>query len=146
MALIENRKARFNYEILEKFAAGLELLGTEVKSIRKGQGSLEGAHVIIRGKEAYLIGAHIPAWQPKNSEGYEPERNRRLLLGKKEIHELSLAENKKGLTIVPLSVYNKGRWMKIDVAIARGKKKFDKRETQKKRDTERDIRREYSDH
>jgi SsrA-binding protein len=142
MALAENRKARFDYEILERFTAGLELLGSEVKSIKEGKISLSGAFVGVRGGEAYLLGADIPAYQPNNiSSEYDAARERKLLLTQDEIHKLEIAEGTKGLTIVPLSVYNKGRFLKLDLAIARGKKKFDKRESIKKRDTERDIKR-----
>lgn len=141
--LLENRKASFNYEFLEKLNAGIELFGFEVKSLRARQGSLEGAYVIVRGKEAFLVNAYIPAYQPKNTpKEYDERRHRKLLLTKKEIAALGLAESKKGLTIVPLSVYNTGRKLKVSLAIARGKKKFDKRETIKRRETERDIRRE----
>lgn len=152
--LITNRKATFNHEILETLDAGIELFGFEVKAIRAGQGSLEGAHVTVRGAEAFLIGASIPAYQPKNTPtDYEPDRNRRLLLTKKEISSLAGGAGSavggkgsgKGLTIVPLSVYNSGRKIKVKIAIVRGKKKFDKRETIKKRDTDRDIRRELKD-
>ncbi len=142
----ENRKARFNYEILEKYEAGIELLGTEVKSVRGGQMSLEGAFVIVRGGEVYLINVGIPPYQIKNApRDYQPLRNRRLLLTKKEIAELAGSEKNKSLTIVPISVYNKGRKIKVEIALVKGKKKFDKRETLKKRDTDREIRREYKD-
>jgi SsrA-binding protein len=137
---VKNKKAGFNYEILDKYTAGMELLGTEVKAIKKGWGSLEGAHVVIRSGEAFLVGATIPPFQPANTvEGYEPTRTRRLLLQKKEISELEKSLQNKGLTIVPISMYNKGRYIKLDLALARGKKKFDKRETIKKRDVERDL-------
>jgi len=140
MSLIENKKARFNYEILETYEAGLELQGLEVKSLRKGQGSLEGAHVIVRGGEAYLVGATIPPYQAGNTpKDYDPARTRRLLLTKKQIGELAEYENKKGLTIIPLSVYNKNSRLKLSVGVARGKKKYDKRESIKKRDLEREI-------
>jgi SsrA-binding protein len=142
----ENRKVRFDYEILEKYETGIELLGSEVKSVRGGQMSLEGAFVIVRGGEVYLINANVPAYQPKNApKDYDPLRNRRLLLTKKEIRELGGSEKNKSLTIVPISVYNKGRKIKVEVALVKGKKKFDKRETLKKRDTDREIRREYKD-
>jgi len=146
MFLITNRKARFDYEILETYPAGIELFGYEVKSLKNSQGSLEGSHITIRGGEAYVIGMFIPPYQVNNTpKDYDPHRNRKLLLTKREISELSKIEAKRGLTIVPLSVYNKGRNIKLDIATAKGKKKFDKRETLKKRDTERDIRREFSD-
>ena len=142
----ENRKARFNYEFLEKYEAGIELIGTEVKSVRGGQMSLEGAFVIIRGGEAFLINANIPPFQPKNApKDYDSLRNRKLLLTKKEINELADSEKNKSLTIVPISVYNKNRKIKLEIALAKGKKKFDKRDTIKKRETDREIRREYKE-
>ena len=141
--LIEHKRAHFDYEIMETFEAGVQLFGTEVKSLREHRGKLEGAHVTVRGGEAFLLNAEIPAFQPANtSKGYEPSRNRRLLLTKKELGELAKAEDAKGLTIVPLSMYNKGRVIKLRFAIARGKKKGDKRETIKKREAIRDIARE----
>jgi len=140
--LANNSKVLFDYEILERFTAGLELLGLEVKSIREGKMNLRGAFVAIRGAEAFLVGAEIPAYQPKNAPAdYDPKRTRKLLLSKKELAELADAEKTKGLTIVPISVYNKGRFLKIGIAIARGKRKFDKRQAIKKRDVERDLRR-----
>jgi len=142
MALVEHKKARLNYEVLEEFEAGLELLGTEVKSLRAGQGKLEGAHIVVRGGEAYLVGAHIPPYQPANTkEDYDPDRSRRLLLQKKELAQIAAYGDQKGLTIVPLRVYNKGKHLKLAVGAARGKKLFDKRQTLKKRDTEREMRR-----
>ncbi len=142
MALIQNKKAYFNYEILEKIEAGIELLGFEVKSLKKGQGSLEGAHITIRGSEAFIIAMNIPPYQVNNTPtDYDPLRNRKLLLTKKELKNLEKEENQKGLTIVPLLVYNKGSKIKLEIAIVRGKKKYDKRETIKKRDTDREINR-----
>jgi SsrA-binding protein len=138
----ENRKARFDYEILEKYEAGIALLGTEVKSVRGGKMALEGAFVIVRGGEAYLINSNVPPYQAKNApQDYDPLRNRKLLLTKKEIGELAGNEKNKSLTIVPLSVYNKNRKIKMEIAVVRGKKKYDKRETIKKRDTDRELRR-----
>jgi len=140
----ENRKARFDYEILEKYETGIELLGTEVKSVRGGHMSLEGSFAIIRGGEAFLVNANIPPFQPKNApKDYDPLRNRKLLLTKKELAKLAGSEKNKSLTIVPLTVYNKGRKIKVSVALSKGKKKFDKRETIKKRETDREIRREH---
>lgn len=137
---IQNRKARFNFEILETFEAGLVLQGHEAKSIRAGKGKLEGAHVIIRGGEAFLVGSSISAYQPANTpKSYEAERVRKLLLSKKEIAEIEQQTEKAGLTAVPLKLYNVGRKIKLEVALARGKKKFDKRETLKARDSKRDI-------
>ena len=141
--LIENKKIRLNYEILETFEAGMELFGFEVKSLRAKNGSLKGSHVTVRGGEAYLIGMHIAPYQSANTpESYDPERHRRLLLTRKEIDELEDYESKRGLTIVPLSVYSDKRKLKVRLGVARGKKKFDKREVLKARDAKRHIDRE----
>jgi SsrA-binding protein len=143
MALIQNKKVRLNYEVLETFEAGMELFGFEVKSLRAKHGSLEGSHVIIRGEEAFLVGASIPAFQVANTpENYEPERTRKLLLSEKEIGSIAGSEHQKGLTIVPISVYNKGRKLKLEIAVVRGKKKHDKREALKARTDKRHIERE----
>lgn len=140
MALAENAKARFNYEILETYEAGLELLGFEVKALKSGKGELAGARVLVRGGEAFVVGMTIPPYQAGNTpEDYEPSRNRRVLLTKKEIAELAKAEETRGLTIVPLKVYNKQTKLKLTIAVVRGKKKFDKRHTIKKRDIEREL-------
>ena len=144
--LIDHKKAHFNYEILEKFEAGIQLLGYEVKSLKKGQGSLEGAYVIVRGGEAFLVNMNVPPYQENNTpKGYEPRRNRKLLMNRKEIAELASTEADRGLTVVPISVYNKGPLVKVGIAIVRGKKKYDKREATKKRETERSVRREFVD-
>lgn len=143
MALIQNKKAHFDYEILERYDAGLELFGPEVKALRASRGSLEGAHVTVRGGEAYLIGMTIPPYQTNNTpKDYDPMRNRRLLLTKEQIAELADRESAKGLTIVPISVYNKGRNLKVEIAVVRGKKTYDKREVIKKREASRDVLRE----
>jgi len=141
--LINNKKVGFNYELLDRFEAGIELFGWEVKSLREKQGSLDGAHVIVRGEEVFLVGMHIPPYQQANApKDSDPDRTRKLLLTKKEIGELLGAEKQKGLTVVPISLYTKGRKIKMEIAIARGKKKRDKRETIKKKDTQRDVERE----
>ena len=141
-ALVSHKRARFDYEILDTFEAGIILLGTEVKSIKKGQGKLEGGHIIIRGGEAFLVGVSIPPFQAANvPKGYDPEQNRKLLLKQKEIKELEQKEKQAGLTIVPIKLYNKGKYIKLEIAIVRGKKNRDKREAIKKRDTGRAIER-----
>lgn len=141
---IENRKAHFNYSIEDTYEAGIELTGAEVKTIRNGGGNINSAFCIVRGGEAYIIGMHIPPYQIKNMNGgYDPDKSRRLLLRKKEIKKLGEKDDIKGLTLVPLSVYSKGPYIKISVAIARGKKEFDKRETIKTRDLDREMGREY---
>ena len=142
MTIVENKRVGFDYTILEEIEAGLELFGYEVKSLRAGLGSLKGARVVARGGEAYLVGATIPAWQQKNApKSYDPERTRRLLLNAKEIAHVASAEGQKGLTIVPLKVYNKNRNLKLAIAIARGKKKEDKRHTIRGREEKRRIER-----
>lgn len=142
MALAENNKAYFNYELLERLEAGLELTGHEVKAVKAGQLTLVGARVIIRGKESWLIGAEIHPYQPNNlPANYQAKRNIKLLLNKKEISQLETASQTRGLTIIPVKAYNKGGRVKLEIALARGKKKYDKRETIKKRDSDRQIRR-----
>ncbi len=136
--LAENRKARFDYEIIEVFESGLKLTGSEVKAVRDGKASIAGAHVIIRGGEAYIVGVSIQPYQPSNKSSLvEKERTITLLLNKKEIEYLFGKTEKTGLTIVPIRVYTKGPRIKLEIALSRGKKKSDKRETIKKRDDER---------
>jgi len=140
MHLIENKKAGLRFEILKAFHAGIELTGAETKSLRAKQGSLEGARVLVRGGQAYIVGMTISPYQVANTPaGYAPDRLRRLLLNKKEIVEILDAESKKGLTVVPFEVYNSGRYLKMRIAIVRGKNKADKREDIKRRDDEREI-------
>ena len=153
MAYIVNKKATFNYEILDRIEAGIELFGFEVKSIRAGKGNLEGSYIIVRGGEAFLVGALISPYQTGNTpDNYDERRPRRVLLHKAEIRKIVETGTGTGRTTVPLSIYAKGTHVgtgktsrgkiKIEIGIARGKKKFDKRETIKKRETDRDIRRE----
>ncbi len=142
-ALATNKKARFDYEILETYEAGLVLTGGEVKSIRAGHVKLSGAFVTFHGDTAYLTNAHISAYPfAAPNHKHEPDRSRKLLLKKKEIDYLRGKMQEQGLTIVPLSVYTKKRLLKIEIGVARGKKKFDKRETIKRRDVEREMARE----
>lgn len=140
MEYLRNKKVTLEYKLEDTYECGLELLGTEVASVRHGQGSLNGAYVSVLGGELYLLGAHIPAWQEKNTDStYDAYRSRKLLVHKKELLELMKASKTKGLTVVPISLYNKGRVIKLQVAIARGKKNIDKRETIKKRDLDREF-------
>lgn len=137
-----NKKASFDYEFLETFEAGVQLLGTEVKSVKAHHGSLSGAYVAVVGGELVLLGAHIPAWQEKNTAvGFDPYRTRTLLVHKKELFDILKALQTKGLTVVPISLYSKGRYIKAQIAIAKGKKTFDKRDSIKKRDLDRESRR-----
>ena len=137
-----NKKATFNYEVLDKYEGGLSLLGYEVKSVKNKQANLEGSYVVIRGNELFLVNANIPPYQVNNTpESYDPMRPRKVLITKKELKKLLDSEKQKGLTLIPISLYNKGRNIKLEFALAKGKKKFDKRETIKKRESDRDIRR-----
>jgi len=145
--IAENKKARFDYQILEKYETGLELNGQEVKSLRIRGVSLHGNYIIFKNKgnlpELFWVGANIPAYQPENAgEKYVPQRDRKLLLHKKEIAYLSGKIKEKGLTLVPLLVYTKNHKIKMEIGLVKGKKNFDKRETIKKRETEIRIRRE----
>lgn len=141
---VQNRKVHFDYEILEKYECGIELLGTEVKSVRSGKVSLLGSFVIVRGGEVFLINANFQPFQEANApQNYDPLRNRKILLTKKEIRELADTEKNRALTIVPISLYSKNRKIKLEIALVRGKKKHDKRENTKKRETDREIRREF---
>lgn len=140
MSLVVNKKAGLKYEILEKFEAGIELFGFEVKSVKDKQGSLDGAYISARSGEVFLVNADIPPFQAKNTPSdYDPLRSRKLLLTKKEIRKLADLETQKGLTMVPISMYNKNGKIKVEIALARGKKKYDKREDIKKRDVGREI-------
>jgi len=138
----ENKKAYFNYDILEKFEAGMVLTGQEVKSIKLGRLGLKGSYVVLREEEVYLIGAKLPPYQPKNApQNYEPERSRKLLLNKSEIKRLIGKIRERGLTLIPLRVYTKKTRIKLEFGIARGRKKIDKRELIKKREGEREMER-----
>lgn len=137
---VENRRARYDYEILDTYEAGLVLYGYEVKSIKTGRVSLKGAYVVIKDNEAYLINTLIPPYQPANTpDDYNPERNRKLLLNKSEIKSLIGKSKQKGLTLVPLKLYTKRGKIKLELAVAKGKREIDKRETIKKRETEREV-------
>jgi len=141
--LVKNKKAYFNYRILEKFEAGISLIGQEVKSIKTGRINLAGSYVVLKGEEIFLIGANIPPYQPKNAPpDYDPERSRKLLLKKSEIKYLIGKVKQKGLTLVPLRIYTKRGKIKLEFGIAKGKKKIDKRELIKKREVERELKRE----
>jgi len=140
--LAENKKAYYNYQILEKFEAGIVLIGQEVKSIKLGQMNLAGSYVVLKDNEAYLVGCKVPPYQPKNAPlDYNPERSRKLLLKKSEITYLVGKSKQKGLTLVPLRVYTKRGKIKLEFGIAKGKKRADKRELIKKREVERKMRR-----
>ena len=139
--LARNRKAKFDYEILETYEAGLVLRGSEIKSIRAGQISIKEAYVRTDGREAWLVNAHIAPYDPASLENHEPHRERKLLLHAKEIDDLWEQTQVRGLTIVPLQVHLSGGRAKIEIAVGRGKRKYDKRQKIKARDAQRDIER-----
>lgn len=137
-----NKRARYDYEILETFEAGLALYGFEVKSVKNGHIGLQGAYVVIKGSEAYLLNATISPYQSKNTPSdYESTRSRKLLLHKKEIKYLIGKSQEKGLTLVPIQVYTKKDKIKLEFGVGRGKRKTDKRELIKKREAQREIER-----
>ena len=141
-SLIHNRKASFDFEIIERLIAGVELFGHEVKSLKAHHGSLEGSFVATRGGEAFLLNFNLPPYQAANTAvDYDPLRPRRLLITKDEIERLANLERKKGLTVVPLALYLIGRKIKVEIAIVRGKKKFDKRQTLRERTSKREMER-----
>jgi SsrA-binding protein len=142
----ENKKGIFDYEILEKFEAGLVLFGQEVKSIKTGHINLAGSYVVLRQEEVYLIGVNIPPYQPNNAGAdYNQQRDRKLLLNKKEISFLIGKAAQKGFSLIPLKIYEKGGRIKLEFGLAKGKKKYDKKEQIKKRDIEREVNRELSE-
>jgi SsrA-binding protein len=141
---IENRRARFEYEIVEKFEAGIELCGAEVKSLREGGGALTDVYAQAVGGQLFLRGMHIKPYEQANEQNQNPTRERRLLLHRKEIDRLVGQVYTKGLTLIPLRVYfNERGWAKVQLGLCRGKKDHDKRETIKQRDLDREMRREY---
>jgi SsrA-binding protein len=142
--IVSNRRARFEFEILQKFEAGLALQGTEVKALREGDANLTDSYVRVLGDEAFLLNAYIGEYKMGSWTNHEPKRKRKLLLHRQEIHRLESSVGEKGLTIIPLSIYFKNGLAKVEIATAKGKKLYDKRESMKKRDAERDIRRSMS--
>ncbi|MAF80840.1 SsrA-binding protein [bacterium] len=139
-SLARNKRATFDYEVLDTFEGGLMLLGTEVKSVKEGHMSLKGAFVTIHNEEPFLTNATIPPWQPKNApDDYDPTRARKVLLKKSEIKTLIGAKQNQGLTIIPIRVYTKGSRVKIEIALARGKKKYDKKAAKRERDIQREV-------
>jgi SsrA-binding protein len=138
----ENRRARFDYFVEERLEAGIQLTGTEVKSLRQGEGSIAEAYATVEGEEVWLINSHIPEYSHGNRLNHQPRRQRKLLLKGREIAKLQGAVARQGLTLVPLSIYfNSSGRAKIELALARGKKVHDKRETMKERDWKREQQR-----
>jgi len=142
----ENKKAGFDYEILERYEAGVVLFGQEVKSIRTGHINLSGTFVTVRNGEPFLVGVKIPPYQPNNAgAGYDEDRQRKLLLNKKEIDYLAGRSKEKGFSLVPLKVYDNSGRIKLEFGLAKGKRKYDKKEKIKKRDVDREVNRELSE-
>lgn len=139
--LVVNRRAGFEYELSDTFEAGLALLGSEVKSLRNGRGNLQEAYVRIQNDEAWLMGCHISPYAQANRNNHEPLRPRKLLLKRAELTKLEKAVGQKGMTIVPKKIYLRGRLIKLEMAIGRGKKLHDKRNSMKERDAKRDMER-----
>ena len=136
-----NRKATHDYSIEDRFEAGIALLGTEIKSIRAGQANLREGYVQVRGDELWLVNTHIAPYDPAGREGHDPLRPRRLLLHRKEIVKLLSRVQERGYTIIPLKIYLKNRRAKVEIALARGKRQYDKREAIAKREAGRQIER-----
>ena len=137
-----NRKAKFEYELFDTYEAGIELRGTEIKSIRAGQVSLSEAYVRTNGRQAWLVGAHIAPYDQASTFNHDPERDRRLLLHKREIKSLWDGVRLKGMTIIPTMVYLRNGLAKVEIALAKGKRQYDKRQDIKKRDMAREVERE----
>lgn len=138
--IADNRQARYLYEILETYEAGIELLGTEVKSIREGKVNLKDGYVLVRNGQALLTNVHIsPYTRVSEYFNHEPRRDRRLLLHKQEINKLIGSVEQKGLTVIPLKMYFKSGWIKVSIGLAKGKKIHDKRESVKRRDDQRQM-------
>lgn len=137
--IASNKKAFHEYFILQKVEAGLELTGTEVKSLRDGRAELKDSYVIFKNGEAFLFGAHIAPYTHGNIQNHDPQRTRKLLLHRREIEKLHSQVQEKGLTIVPLRLYFKGGRVKAEVGVVRGKKLYDKRETEKRREADREA-------
>lgn len=143
--MLKNRRANFDYEILETFEAGIVLTGSEVKSLRQGGGSIAEAYARVKGGEVWLENMNILAYKQASYNNHEPLRRRKLLLSKREIAEITRGLDRQGLTLVPLKLYFNEGWVKVSVGLARGKKLYDKRERQKERDAKRQMDRALKD-
>jgi len=137
--IASNKKAYHDYFIVQKFEAGIVLTGTEMKSLRAGRANLKDAYVLLKNEEAYLFGAHISPYSHGNLQNHDPERTRKLLLHRKELSKLYSETAEKGLTVVPLRLYFKGSRVKAEIAVVRGKKQYDKRDTARTRELDREA-------
>jgi SsrA-binding protein len=137
--IVSNRKARHDYSIIEVLEAGIALKGTEVKSLRKGNANLQDSYAVIKAGELWLLGLHISPYEQGNINNHDPVRTRKLLVQKKQLRKLLSKVSEQGLSLIPLSLYFKGPYAKVELAIARGKKTYDKREAIAKREVQRSI-------
>ncbi len=142
--IASNRRARRNYSVVETLEAGVALVGSEVKALREGRIDLKDSYALVRGGEAFLIGAYIGPYEFSRDGGHEPERDRKLLLHRREIDRIAGQVAEKGLTLVPLQVYLKGGRVKVEIGLAKGKTTYDKRQTLRDRDHEREMERALS--
>lgn len=138
--LVRNRRASHDYVLFDRFEAGLELAGTEVKSLRSGRGEMKDSYAIVKGGEVFLLNCHIAPWTHAAHGNHDPERTRRLLLHKAQIRKIAGGLEQKGLTLIPTRIYTSGRRIKIEIAFARGKTLYDKRETERRRTADREAR------
>jgi SsrA-binding protein len=137
---IENKKAKFDYQVVEAFEVGLVLTGAEVKSLRNGGGNLGGSRVVVGEGGMWVVGMNIAKYSFSSDSEYDPQRRRKLLVKKAEVVAIEMKRRSAGLTLIPLAVYNKGRYLKMGVGLVRGKKKYEKREVLKRRDVEKGLR------
>lgn len=144
--MLRNRRATHDYELFERYEAGLELTGSEVKSLREGGGSIAEAFARVSGDELYLEGMTIPPYQQASYNNHEPLRSRKLLLKRRQIDEITQGLDRKGLTLVPIKLYFKDGWAKVEIALARGRKMHDKRREQARKDAQRQIDRALKEH
>lgn len=135
----QNRAASYNYDLLDKLEAGIVLVGTEVKSLREGKGSLREAYADLRAGEAWLVNCHIPEYQPGGPRNHDPLRKRKLLLNRRELDRLGVETQQKGMTVVPLKIYFRDGIAKCELAVARGKKFHDRREAERKKEAKREA-------
>ena len=135
----QNRTASYNYDLLDRYEAGIVLVGTEVKSLREGKGGLREAYAEVKGGEVWLVNCHIPEYQPGGPRNHDPLRRRKLLLNRREIHKLVVGTQQKGMTIVPLKVYFRDGMAKCELSTAKGKKFHDRREAERRKEAKREA-------
>jgi SsrA-binding protein len=144
-SIYRNRKVFHDYHVEERLEAGISLLGSEVKSLRQGRGNLADAYVLFRDGEAWLINSHISQYPQATHENHEPLRERKLLLNARELRKLGAKVRERGYTLVPISMYFKGPWVKVELGLGKGKRKYDKRSALKEREDQRDMQRAARD-